>query len=186
MLKRYLEKLVGFSRTKTPPVYRAALLMFGAAVFLIIIPGTLLLLSRFVVSQVSIPCPREARLASVLIAGGLGLCLLAWAVLAQWRIGEGTPAPMAPTRKLVVSGPYQLCRNPIELGAVLYYYGLGALAHSVTAGLIMFLCGLLVGTCYHKFVEEKELLMRFGEEYLEYKRRTPFLIPRLRRWRTLG
>jgi protein-S-isoprenylcysteine O-methyltransferase Ste14 len=27
-------------------------------------------------------------------------------------------------------------------------------------------------------VEEKELEQRFGLEYLEYKRRTPFLIPR--------
>lgn len=181
MLKRYLAKLVEFSRTKTPPVYRAASMMFGAALFLFVIPGTLLFFGKFVAGHVSMVCPREARLASALTVGALGLCLLAWAVLAQWRTGEGTPAPIAPTRRLVITGPYRLCRNPIELGAVLYYYGLGALAHSVTAGLFMFLCAFLVGTCYHKFVEERELFLRFGEEYLEYKRRTPFLIPRL--WR---
>jgi len=37
--------------------------------------------------------------------------------------------------------------------------------------------GILI---YIKLVEEKELEQRFGVEYLEYKRRTPFLIPRFR------
>jgi protein-S-isoprenylcysteine O-methyltransferase Ste14 len=36
--------------------------------------------------------------------------------------------------------------------------------------------GILI---YIKLIEEKELEDRFGSEYLEYKRRTPFLIPRL-------
>jgi len=30
-----------------------------------------------------------------------------------------------------------------------------------------------------KFFEELELELRFGSSYLEYKRRVPFLIPRL-------
>jgi len=35
--------------------------------------------------------------------------------------------------------------------------------------------GILI---YIKLFEEKELEERFGPEYLEYKRKTPFLIPR--------
>jgi protein-S-isoprenylcysteine O-methyltransferase Ste14 len=31
---------------------------------------------------------------------------------------------------------------------------------------------------YIKIIEEKELEERFGSEYSEYKKRTPFLIPR--------
>jgi len=34
---------------------------------------------------------------------------------------------------------------------------------------------------YTKLFEEKELEKRFGSEYLEYKKRTPFVIPRLGR-----
>jgi protein-S-isoprenylcysteine O-methyltransferase Ste14 len=34
---------------------------------------------------------------------------------------------------------------------------------------------------YIKLIEEWELQERFGYEYLEYKKRTPFLIPRLRK-----
>ena len=30
---------------------------------------------------------------------------------------------------------------------------------------------------YLKIIEEKELQMRFGDEYIEYKKKTPFMIP---------
>jgi protein-S-isoprenylcysteine O-methyltransferase Ste14 len=33
---------------------------------------------------------------------------------------------------------------------------------------------------YIKLAEEKEMIARFGEEYLAYRRRVPFIIPRLR------
>jgi protein-S-isoprenylcysteine O-methyltransferase Ste14 len=36
---------------------------------------------------------------------------------------------------------------------------------------------------YFKVMEEHEMVARFGEEYLVYRRRVPFLIPRLRRYR---
>jgi len=38
--------------------------------------------------------------------------------------------------------------------------------------------GILI---YIKLIEEKELEERFGSEYLEYKKRTPFLIPFLQK-----
>jgi protein-S-isoprenylcysteine O-methyltransferase Ste14 len=53
---------------------------------------------------------------------------------------------------------------------------LGSIA-AVGLGLI-YPVGILA---YIKLIEEKELQERFGSEYLEYKRRTPFLIPSLRK-----
>jgi protein-S-isoprenylcysteine O-methyltransferase Ste14 len=44
--------------------------------------------------------------------------------------------------------------------------------------MVVLLFGTLLLLLYVKGIEEKELPQRFGEEYLEYKRRTPFLIPR--------
>jgi len=38
---------------------------------------------------------------------------------------------------------------------------------------------LLFSTTYIKLVEEKEREARFGGEYKEYKRKTPFLIPKI-------
>ena len=56
--------------------------------------------------------------------------------------------------------------------------GLSIYLGSVAAiGLVALFAGLLL--LYVKVVEEKELAARFGDAYLEYKRTTPFLIPRV-------
>ena len=57
------------------------------------------------------------------ILAGLGILLRA--VLTFWRVGRGTPVPLAAPRKLVVSWPFQYYRNPIMLGAICYYLGVG-------------------------------------------------------------
>jgi protein-S-isoprenylcysteine O-methyltransferase Ste14 len=33
---------------------------------------------------------------------------------------------------------------------------------------------------HHKFIEEKELEKRFGEEYIIYKKNTPFVFPKIK------
>jgi protein-S-isoprenylcysteine O-methyltransferase Ste14 len=104
--------------------------------------------------------------------------VLLWATVTFWRAGGGTPAPVAAPQRLVVAGPFLYSRNPIMLGAVLYYLGAGSLWLSPTAGLLMALVALALGAAYHHFVEEKELRLRFGAAYDEYRRTTPFLIPR--------
>ncbi|RLI83705.1 hypothetical protein DRP07_03015 [Archaeoglobales archaeon] len=105
-----------------------------------------------------------------------GLLFAGWSVWAQFKIGKGTPAPMMPTQKLVVEGPYAYCRNPMIFGIMLFYLGIGVWMGSFSfIGLvILFVVSLLV---YVKLVEEKELEERFGQEYVEYKKRTPFLLP---------
>jgi len=104
---------------------------------------------------------------------------LRWSTLTLARIGKGIPIPLVPTQKLIVSGPYKLCRNQLQLGVMVYYPGLGTLWGSVKIGAVMLVLTFMFGTCYHKFVEEKELLLRFGPEYEEYKARTPFLLPKM-------
>ncbi len=42
------------------------------------------------------------------------------------------------------------------------------------------LLGFIIGSSYHKFIEEKELMLRFGDDYKNYKENTPFLIPKLK------
>lgn len=51
---------------------------------------------------------------------------------------------------------------------------------SYTIGIVSFVLGLIIGSAYHKFVEEKELHVRFGDRYLKYKKEVPFLIPKLK------
>jgi protein-S-isoprenylcysteine O-methyltransferase Ste14 len=112
-----------------------------------------------------------------LIAGGLALVV--WSVRVQYRIGKGTPAPKVATLELVTQGPYAYTRNPMTLGALLLYLGIGIWVGSgvvVILAVIVF-SGLLTFIYVH---ETRELAERFGDEYLEYKKRTPFLIPRCR------
>ncbi len=110
----------------------------------------------------------------------LGAPLALWTVATQLLRADGTPLPMMPTQRLLAGGPYGLCRNPMVLGTGMAYVGLALVSGSVVslAAASGFFAGLLA---YIRLVEEKELELRFGPAYLEYKRNTPFLLPRLRR-----
>jgi len=64
----------------------------------------------------------------------------------------------------------------MTLGTAIFYLGVAIWLGSFSAiGLgLVYPVGILI---YIKVIEEKELEDRFGSEYLEYKKRTPFLIP---------
>jgi protein-S-isoprenylcysteine O-methyltransferase Ste14 len=105
-----------------------------------------------------------------------------WAIYVQFTLGRGTPVPLMATQKLIVQPPYTYCRNPMTLGTIVMYLGVAILFGSVGA-LLLVMLGTLWLLIYIKRIEEKEMELRFKQEYLEYKQRTPFLIPRLRRKR---
>ncbi len=116
----------------------------------------------------------------ILAAAGLGLVI--WSVRAEFKLGKGTPFPQVATRTLVTSGPYAYTRNPMTLGALGMYLGIGVgLGSSVViilTGLVF--SGLLTFIYYH---ETSELAQRFGEAYRAYRKQTPFFLPRLHRRR---
>jgi len=120
------------------------------------------------------------------ILGGLltvlGFSLGFWSVDVQMSRGRGTPLPVMPTQELLTEGPFRYCRNPMTLGAILAYLGM-AVAVRTTAGTVLVLSLAASLLVYLKRLEEEELAERFGEVYLEYKRETPFIIPRLPRRR---
>lgn len=112
----------------------------------------------------------------------VGIALVIWSVLTQYRVGEGTPAPMVATQKLVTSGPYSRTRNPMTLGAFFLYAGIGIWMNSgVLIILSMIVFSILLTFIY--FHETRELVERFGGEYLDYRKRTPFLVPNFSRKR---
>jgi len=182
MTRNYLDQLLKLSQKERSAHFRAASLLFGAILFLVIVPFILITLAEeILIKAIIITWPRSMEVIVGLTSTALGLVFLIWSVFSQWFVGKGTPAPVAPTQKLVIVGPYRLCRNPIQLGAMLYYLGIGSYFSSLTFGLFAFLIVLVIASFYHKFVEEKELMLRFGAEYKEYREKTPFLIPRLPR-----
>ena len=109
----------------------------------------------------------------------VGLIFAVWSNQFIFQEGRGTPAPIMPTQKLILTGPYLYCRNPMAFGAMCYYLGIVILIGSISSfALWLILTGALL--VYIKCIEEKELQARFGQEYLEYKKRVPFIIPRRR------
>lgn len=114
-----------------------------------------------------------------------GLALVSWAVYTQYTLGRGTPAPAVATKMLVTQGPYAYSRNPMTLGALVMYLGIGFWLGS---GIVIALC-VVVFIILLRFIyvhETQELAQRFGKPYQEYRERTPFLFPRIHLSRTDG
>lgn len=92
--------------------------------------------------------------------------------------GQGTPAPIAPTKKLVVVGLHRYVRNPMYLGVLCIILGQALLFESRHIALY----ALIVWLIAHFFVlfyEEPTLQRQFGAEYDAYHDRVPRWIPKL-------
>ncbi len=97
--------------------------------------------------------------------------------------GHGTPAPIAPPKRLVVVGFYRYVRNPMYLGFGVGWVGLWVVfgrantvvitgAFAATLGVVLFVL----------LYEEPHLRKIFGAEYEEYCRNVRRWVPRMRAW----
>ncbi len=107
-----------------------------------------------------------------------GLYLLAITNKALRAIGSGANA-FRLTKNVVAQDIYSRTRNPMSLGFYLVTLASALLLGStvLTAGIL--LCLIPAHLFFLWYFEEKELELRFGESYLEYRKKVPFLIPRL-------
>jgi len=157
-------------------------LFFAGIVFVLIIPYVLVILAPRLDARLQLPAFTAGAVNPVvgliLVVGGYALGL--WSIQTQMTIGSGTPVPIMPTKRLIVKGPFTYCRNPMTLGTLLAYGGIAVWVGSLSALAMVLLLAILL-LSYLKLVEEKELEARFGPDYVEYKRTTPFILPRLRR-----
>jgi protein-S-isoprenylcysteine O-methyltransferase Ste14 len=80
--------------------------------------------------------------------------------------------PTKPTTTLVVSGPYQVTRNPLYLSLTLFYAGISLLANAFAALLLLPIVLFIINRGVIDR-EERYLEQKFGDEYLRYKMRVP-------------
>ena len=110
----------------------------------------------------------------VFIVGGLLLwvrCL--WEFAAR---GRGTPSPLDPPQKLVVSGLYRFVRNPMYVTVGIILIGEALLFESA----VLLAYPLVLCSVFHLFVvlyEEPTLRSMFGKSYDEYCRKVPRWVP---------
>jgi protein-S-isoprenylcysteine O-methyltransferase Ste14 len=113
-----------------------------------------------------------------------GLPLLAWGYLQyrlvghyRLRLGGGGPGMETPPERLVTSGPFALCRNPMYLGHLIFLAGL-ALSLRSWAGAAVALA-TAAWLQFRVLRDERRLGERFGEPYLQYCSRVKRWIPAL-------
>jgi protein-S-isoprenylcysteine O-methyltransferase Ste14 len=123
--------------------------------------------------------PVSARLPVSIPVMAVGAAVTAWSALHFLKV-KGTPVPFNPPPKVVDSGPYRHARNPMLTGVFLFLFGLGLAVDSLS--LVFFFTPLYVlfNVWELKRIEEPELVKRFGDEYIEYRKRTPMFVPGLR------
>ena len=161
---------------------RAAL---GSAVFFVVAPGVVGGLIPWLLTgwRVQRPLPYWTPLrlvgAILLVAGAV---VLVRAFVQFVKEGIGTPAPVAPTERLVVSGLYRYVRNPMYLAVLATIVGQALLLGQ--PGLLIY--AAIVALAFVVFVaayEEPTLRAQYGVEYDAYRRQVPAWWPR---WREIS
>ncbi len=180
--RNFWSRLLEQAKREYNPKQRYIALLFEAIFFLILLPFGLIALGALIDRWLGFPAlilePLNLIFGVLLIL--LGWFFAIWSIYTQFTIGRGTPVPLMATQKLIIQPPYSYCRNPMALGAVVMYLGVAVLIGSIAAVMLVFIGAAALFT-YIKVLEEKEMEMRFGAEYLAYRQQTPFLIPRFSR-----
>ena len=150
--------------------------MYGALFIALLSLGSGQLLAGLGVS-------RPSSIGMVQMAGVIvtvsGSIIALWCVLVFAQSGRGTPIPLDPPRRLVVSGPYRFVRNPMALGVGVALAGV-ALFYESAQFLLAVVVFMLAIHAMVRFYEEPTLHRAFGSDYAAYRKRVNRWVPRLR------
>ena len=154
----------------------------GSSLFFLLAPGVVAGLIPWWITRwrvgVDYAWPVQAAGAVLFMAGAI---VLVSAFVRFVTEGIGTPAPVAPTARLVVGGLYRFVRNPMYLAVVAAIVGQALLFGRPT--LLAYGAAVAIAfVVFVRFYEEPTLRRTFGEEYEEYRRAVPGWWPRLRPW----
>ena len=110
------------------------------------------------------------------------LPFLAWGYLQyrlagryRLRLGGGGPGMETPPKRLVTSGPFALCRNPMYLGHLIFLAGLAFSLRSWLGTAVALATAVSLQLRVRR--DERRLGERFGEPYLQYCSRVKRWIP---------
>jgi protein-S-isoprenylcysteine O-methyltransferase Ste14 len=112
------------------------------------------------------------------------LPLLVWGYL-QYRLagryriarGGGGPGMDTPPDRLVTTGPFAYCRNPMYLGHIIFLVGLTLSLRSELAAIITI--ATVVWFHFRVRRDERRLSERFGQPYVDYTARVKRWMPGL-------
>ena len=162
--------------------------LIGSFVFFWIVPGTVAgwvpyALSKWRLQPPLLGLPGGRVVGGVVTAAGVAILVECFSRFAIE--GRGTPAPIAPTERLVVSGFYRHVRNPMYVAVLAIIAGQALLFGSVV---LLDYAGVL-WVLFHGFVllyEEPTLRRKFGTSYDVYRGNVRRWWPRIKPWRGLS
>jgi protein-S-isoprenylcysteine O-methyltransferase Ste14 len=152
----------------------------ATAAFFVVAPGTFAGLIPRLISGWEFHQPSPYWV----VAQGVGVLLIVAGLIppvhafVQFAQAGGTPIPIAPTQRLVVTGFNRYVRNPMYLGLLTVIVGQALLFGQVSL-LLYAAAGWIVTASFVHWYEEPTLSRRFGAEYEGYRRAVPAWWPRL-------
>ena len=103
-------------------------------------------------------------------------------LIAGWRMARGGIKEVFGTTRekpeVINTGVFRIVRHPIYLGAILFYLGASLITMSIAAAALwLLIIGFYILISRY---EERILTEKFGNDYLEYKKKTGMLLPKLK------
>ncbi|HCA79824.1 MAG TPA: isoprenylcysteine carboxylmethyltransferase family protein [Bacteroidetes bacterium] len=132
----------------------------------------------FLLAMVLFARPSEVTMAAGALLAFLGETMRFWGVAYAGSLTRVTGSVGAP--EVVVAGPYAYTRNPLYIGNIMMYCGVGIMANALSPWLV------LVAFAYFTVqywmivsLEEEFLEKEFGDVYLQFKKDVPRFFPRI-------
>jgi len=147
----------------------------GSALFFALAPGVVAGVIPWALTGWEAEPSRVRPLGALLVACGAAVLIHAFARFV--REGIGTPAPVAPTRQLVVGGLYRWIRNPMYVAVVTCVMRQWLLLGRP----VLLAYAVVFAATVYAFVrgyEEPTLQEQFGAEYDAYRAAVPGWWPR--------
>jgi len=152
----------------------------GSLVFLVLVPGVIAGVLPWMLTawKGSSAWPLQVT-GLVLLVGGASVLLVAFARFVLE--GLGTPAPVAPTERLVIGGLYRYLRNPMYLAVAATIIGQALILGRLVLLAYAVVFAAVVAVFVHAY-EQPTLTARYGDQYEAYRRAVPAWWPRRRPW----
>ncbi len=108
----------------------------------------------------------------------LGEFIRLWGV--SWAGSETRTTGSVGGTFLIISGPFSHVRNPLYVGNILMYFGLGVMSFSIFP-FLQIIALLFFFVQYHYIIKEEEnyLSKTYGEDYQNYLKNVPRIFPRI-------
>ena len=132
----------------------------------------------FLLVMIIFASPTTLTMAIGFVVVAAGESLRFWGVAYAGSLTRVTGSVGAP--EVIVAGPFSHVRNPLYVGNLLTYTGIGIMAHALFPWLVI-AAAVWFGFQYYQIVmlEESFLEKEFGSAYGEFNRHVPRFIPRV-------